>query len=182
MEPQSTPFDWYYIGRFGQLGPLSLDQMLELVRDGVIAQDTYVWKVGMPNWMHAGTVAELHVSTGTTIPSSPPPTPQPVPPRVPEIPKFPSSSSSQAPAYAPFGSMAPYDARMYSSRNRYLAGALNILFPGLGRLYTGHYGTGLMMMATTLCFGIGYIWSFVDGILFLVGAEKRDADGRILTS
>src|SRR5579859_2938673 len=40
--------EWYYIGHYGQLGPLTREQIDELVTGGVISRDTYVWRAGMP--------------------------------------------------------------------------------------------------------------------------------------
>ena len=65
--------EWYYIGHYGQLGPLTKEQMEELVEGGVILQETYVWRTGMPQWQTADTVAELRAALQSAIPFAAPP-------------------------------------------------------------------------------------------------------------
>jgi len=62
----------------------------------------------------------------------------------------------------------------YSDRSRIAAGVLQILLPfGIGRFYTGHTGTALAQLFTSI-FVIGVIWSFVDGIVLIArGGEDR---------
>ncbi len=170
-------FDWHYIGRFGQLGPLSVDQMRELIRDEVIQADTYVWKNGMGDWQRAGSVSEFSSGfVGTQAPMMPPPTPgsPTIPP--PQLPNHnPSNLVHRPPYHQNAMAMVPV-----SSRSRVAGGVLNLLFPGIGRMYLGYVGTGLLQFFTTLCFGLGYLWSFVDGVLMLTGSVKTDGLGRPL--
>ena len=49
----SAVADWYYIGHYGQLGPLTKEQIDELVDGGVIARETYVWSTGMPAYFNS---------------------------------------------------------------------------------------------------------------------------------
>jgi TM2 domain-containing membrane protein YozV len=68
-----------------------------------------------------------------------------------------------------------------SDRNRYVAGVLQIVLPfGIGRFYTGHTGMALAQLFTCFIF-VGFIWSFVDGIVLLANGGT-DAHGRPLTS
>jgi TM2 domain-containing membrane protein YozV len=68
-----------------------------------------------------------------------------------------------------------------SDKNQLAAGLLQILLPfGIGRFYTGHTGIGLAQLLTAPLF-IGVVWSWIDGILFLVNGG-RDAQGRPLQS
>lgn len=68
-----------------------------------------------------------------------------------------------------------------SDKNQLAAGILQILLPfGIGRFYTGHTGIGLAQLLTAPLF-IGVVWSWIDGILFLVNGGT-DADGRPLQS
>lgn len=48
-----------------------------------------------------------------------------------------------------------------------IGGLLNILFPGLGRLYLGDIGIGVAELLLAFI-GIGYIWSLVDGVILLI--------------
>ena len=70
-----TQFQWHYIGHYGQLGPLSLDQMLDLVRDGVVERDTYVWRSGLTDWLRASLVPEFDPVFAKFQPDMPPPPP-----------------------------------------------------------------------------------------------------------
>ncbi|HTQ09981.1 MAG TPA: DUF4339 domain-containing protein, partial [Fimbriimonadaceae bacterium] len=74
--------DWYYIGHYGQLGPLTFEQVEELVQGGVIARDTYVWYQGLPDWSLAETVSELKSTFQLIAPvvvPPPPPSARPTP-------------------------------------------------------------------------------------------------------
>lgn len=191
--------DWYYIGHFGQLGPLTKDQIDDLILGGVIARDTYVWKAGMPNWVQAGDAVELAAAFSGLGYSSPPP-PPPVP--------GPTATMSAPPAPDPFGSR-PYGSETYatpstfagpsmaggyplaqgystlpaikSDRSRIAGGVLNMILPGVGRMYLGYSAIGVLQFFVTLitC-GMGWLWPLVDGILMLTGVLKVDGYGRRL--
>ena len=58
---QATPQVSYMVGVNGQqAGPFDWNQLQQLVSQGQLTQQTYVWKQGMPNWDLAGNVPELH--------------------------------------------------------------------------------------------------------------------------
>ena len=58
---QATPQVSYMVGVNGQqAGPFDWNQLQQLVQQGQLTQQTYVWKQGMPNWDFAGNVQELH--------------------------------------------------------------------------------------------------------------------------
>lgn len=67
-----------------------------------------------------------------------------------------------------------------SDRNRILAGILQFIIPGIGRLYLGYAAIGVMQLLLT-CFLIGAIWSVIDGIVMLAGGVKLDGYGRVLS-
>lgn len=164
--------EWYYVGHYGQLGPLMLDQMEELVRDGVIARETYVWRTGMADWTRADHVQEF-APMFQPAPSTmaPPPPPMPSPP-----PATPYGTLAPAPFAYPVAS-APR-----SDKNRLLAGILQLIIPGAGRLYLGYAAYGVLQFVLTPCgFFIGYIWSLVDGVIILSGGLKQDGYGRVLS-
>lgn len=81
------------------------------------------------------------------------------------------------PPPAPYG----YDrfGRAYSDKMKVIAGVLQIVLPfGVGRLYSGRTGLGIaQLLVTVFTFGLGSIWSFIDGILILVQGSD---DGRHL--
>lgn len=57
---QATPQVSYMVGVNGQQsGPFDWNQLQQLVQQGQLTQQTYVWKQGMPNWAFAGQVQEL---------------------------------------------------------------------------------------------------------------------------
>ena len=57
---QATPQVSYMIGVNGQqAGPFDWNQLHQLVQQGQLSQQTYVWKQGMANWEFAGNVQEL---------------------------------------------------------------------------------------------------------------------------
>jgi len=172
--------DWYYIGHYGQLGPLTRDQIDELVDGGVISRETYVWSTGMAEWLPADRVAELRSIFSVSQPIAAPP-PPPTMPRVPNPqampvrPAYPGDPYSAMPS--PFGS--PYS-QLRSDRNRVLAGVLQLLIPGVGRIYLGYAAHGVLQLLFFPCFGIGLLWSFIDGIIILTGGVKLDGYGRHL--
>lgn len=69
--------------------------------------------------------------------------------------------------------------RLYSWRNRWVAGALGVLLGtfGIHRFYLGFVGIGIVQIILSLvtC-GVGGIWGFIEGILCFCGA-MRDVDG-----
>jgi hypothetical protein len=161
--------DWYYIGHYGQLGPLTRDQINELIAAEVIARETYVWKVGMSDWSPAGQVVELAAYFVNTAPSmSPPPPPGPSIPRV-------ASTPDNSPVYASYPRTLVV---LKSDKSRLAAGCLQII-PGIGRMYLGYGAVGVLQLVFALC-GIGWIWSWLDGIYILAGGVKYDGYGRRL--
>lgn len=175
--------DWYYIGHYGQLGPLTLEQMEELIQGGVIVRETYVWATGMASWLPAEQVSDLKKGFLIGAALAPPPPPPAMGPAAP------------APAYQPYGSdpasfsgpryPMPLAGRGYpaikSDRSRVAGGVLNLLIPGIGRMYLGYAAIGVLQLVATICsFGVLWLWPFVDGILILSGAVKVDGYGRTL--
>lgn len=160
--------EWYYIGHYGELGPLTLEQMEELIRDGVIDRETYVWRQGMADWVHAVGRQELLAFFGTAPSLSLPP-----PPPVPSRPLAPISSS------LPHGQRwLPVEAPR-SDRNRWIAGLLQLVLPGTGRMYLGYVAQGVVQLFLfPFGCGIGWLWSVIDGIYILLGGVKLDGYGR----
>ena len=168
--------DWYYIGHYGQLGPLTRDQIDELIECDVIAQDTYVWKVGMSEWVPAGRVSELTVVFGSRVGAfipPPPPAPPSPPPSAPM--SAPSLGYSHAdPSYAPvYANYQRTLVTLKSDKSRTLAGILQLLLPGIGRIYLGYAAYGVLQLVFTAC-GVVVVWSFIDGIFILAGGVKYD--------
>jgi TM2 domain-containing membrane protein YozV len=75
-----------------------------------------------------------------------------------------------------------------SSKSKVAAGLLGIFVGALGahRFYTGHTGLGItMLLLTVLSFGVlaPFIafWGFIEGVMYLAGGIKDDANGAPLT-
>lgn len=64
-------------------------------------------------------------------------------------------------------------------KSKLTAGLLGILLGGLGihNFYLGYTGKGIAQIALSFCFGIGYIWGLIEGIMILTGSIKVDAKG-----
>lgn len=174
---------WYYVGSFGQLGPLTLEQMEELIEGSVIEKSTYVWKPGMTDWLPAGHVTELLNSFKLVEPfASPPPVPGSMPPVAerPSNPSVPGAPHMQTVSIQSYG----YHRSLVlpkSDKSRTLAGILQIICPGLGRMYLGYAALGVIQLVLTplTCFAF-YIWSVIDGIMILSGKVRIDGYGRAL--
>lgn len=174
--------EWYYIGHYGQLGPLTLDQMQELVQGGVIVRDTYVWRTGMAQWIPAASVPELGQAFSMAEPfAAPPPPPMsnPTQTRVASPPPTFNQMYNSPNLPMQYGNHYHFQTPM-SDRSRILAGILNICLPfGVGRFYLGYMAIGVMQLLFSFC-GIGALWSIIDGITMLCGATKFDGYGRSL--
>ena len=181
--PLSPPAEWFYVGFYGQLGPLTQDQMEELVRDGVIERDTYVWKAGMDQWAVAGAVSPFSISFVAKAAHTPPPVPTGTPPvfkpHEPSIPHLPPVATGTSLAYMSYDQAFLDQSLPRSDKNRVVAGVLQILLPGVGRMYLGYGAIGVLQFLLWPCFA-GWVWSVVDGIMILTGSMKLDGYGRRL--
>ncbi len=175
---QASEFEWFYVGNYGQLGPLAFDQVRGLVRDGVIERNTLVWRTGMNEWLLAESVPELRNEFAPMV----------VPPAIPPSPPAPGNvvypQMPQAPMTVPYGAdyaMPPVQWNIpESDKSRLIAGILQLIIPGSGRIYLGYLAHGLgQLLLTPACFA-GWFWSVVDGIAMLSGSTKYDGYGRAL--
>lgn len=75
--PPPIPQIQYMVSANGQqTGPYSIDQLRQLVHNGQMNNQTYVWKQGMSNWELAGNITELHILFNIGAPVPPPMPPQ----------------------------------------------------------------------------------------------------------
>ncbi len=72
--------NWHYVNQGQQAGPVSEEELLALVRERKISEETLIWREGMPNW------TPFHLA-GVPVPSAPsqppafqPPAPAPLKP------------------------------------------------------------------------------------------------------
>ncbi len=169
-------FNWYYVGQYGQLGPLSEEQMVELIDSGVISADTYVWKRGLPDWIQADAASEFRRRLTPNFPPPPPPSQQMASARSVPPPDPVSKYSMQA-----YYSGSTQSGGVVSPSSRVAAGVLQLLLPGVGRMYLGYTAIGVLQLVLTICtLGMLWIWPFVDGILILAGTVRHDGYGRVL--
>jgi hypothetical protein len=179
----ATVGEWYYIGHYGQLGPLTREQMDELVTGGVINRDTYVWRNGMSDWVFAERCTELMALFAKAEPFSAPP-PKPTAPTAAAPPPRDTVLMASAYDYTLRQPNAYYPSfgRLKSDRSRTAAGVLQLFLPGIGRMYLGYPALGVIQLALAIvtC-GFLHIWSFIDGILILTGGLKFDGYGRELS-
>jgi len=170
--------EWYYIGHYGQLGPLTTDQIEELIDSEVISRETYIWKTGMSDWQKAGDVIELVATFRTpSFATTPPPAPasKTAPPPAPVIQPNLKGGEIRISNAGPL----PVYSSVRSDKSRVLAGILQIIFPGVGRMYLGYSAYGVLQLIFALC-GVGFIWSFIDGVIILAGGVRLDGYGRQL--
>lgn len=179
--------DWYYIGNYGQLGPLTREQFDELIEGGVIARDTYVWRMGMPQWVTADAVPDLGAAFAKSSPyATPPPPPMPnFGTMSPPAPVNSTFSSNPVTPYSSAYSVNPYTqlplGMVKSNKSRVAAGLLQIFLPGVGRMYLGYAAYGVLQLVLAICtFGVLSLWSLIDGIIMLTGGLKLDGYGRVL--
>lgn len=64
-------------------------------------------------------------------------------------------------------------------KSRTTAGLLAILLGGVGAhsFYLGYSGKGVLQLLLTFCFGLGWVWSLIEGIMILSGKIDTDAKG-----
>jgi TM2 domain-containing membrane protein YozV len=141
---------------------------MDLAACGVIGSDTFVWCQGMTDWKRAGEVSEFRLK----VPAATPPPFAQAPPSSPNYPQmYPREFAQLIPS------------KPKSPHSRVASGVLNILLPGVGRMYLGFTGVGVLQLVTTICSGgLLYIWPLIDGILMLAGSVREDALGRQLES
>ena len=46
--------NWYYMDGVRQVGPVTDDVIISLIRSGAVRRPTPVWREGLPNWAEAG--------------------------------------------------------------------------------------------------------------------------------
>lgn len=69
---KAVPQVQYFVGVNGQqAGPFNWQQLQQLVAQGQLTQQTYVWKQGMSQWQFAGQVPELQPLFATSAPQMP---------------------------------------------------------------------------------------------------------------
>ena len=169
--------DWYYIGHYGQIGPLTPETIVDLIETGVITRETFLWRAGMPDWLPAGTVPEFSQQLTMAPLATPPPSPNSAASLAPPV-----TAPTAGPAYPrTYGSQLPVYGQIRSDKSRLVAGVLQFIpgIGGIGRIYLGYTAIGVLQLVSSLC-GVGYIWSFVDGVLMLCGQVKYDGYGRSL--
>ena len=71
--PPPMPSSQYHIAvNGGQSGPFNMQQLMQMVQNGQLTPQSYVWKQGMPSWEMAANVAELQTLFAPNVPPAPP--------------------------------------------------------------------------------------------------------------
>lgn len=66
------------------------------------------------------------------------------------------------------------------AKSKLIAGLLQILLPfGIGRFYLKYTSMAVAQLILTF-FGIGALWTFIDGIYILLDGVKKDGEGKDL--
>jgi len=170
-------YEWYYVGQFGQLGPLSLEQVQDLVDGGVITAETYVWRPGMSDWTEARRVPDL--ARLLRAPSTPPPF-EPGGRTSKRRERREHRESRRALSSREVELESPYE--IASPRSRLTGGILQLLLPGVGRMYLGYAAIGVLQLFAAVCTcGVMWLWSLIDGIVILAGGVRHDGYGRALS-
>jgi len=62
--------EWFYAQQGRQLGPVPIDTLTAMLRNGQVAPTDLVWRQGMPNWAEARAIPELAPPQTPTTPAS----------------------------------------------------------------------------------------------------------------
>jgi hypothetical protein len=89
----AVPQQWYYVHAGQRQGPVSTDQIKQLLASGQLQPSDLIWKEGMSQWTAASTMKEL-------LPAPAMPSPQ-VPPSVPTVSNIPSIPATAVTADQP---------------------------------------------------------------------------------
>jgi len=82
-------------------------------------------------------------------------------------------------APTPTSSNYPVFATVRSDKSRTAGGVLQLIIPGVGRMYLGYTAIGVLQLILTPC-GVGWLWSIIDGVIILAGGFRMDGYGRQL--
>ena len=64
--------NWYYMDGVRQIGPVTDDVIISLIRSGAVRRPTPVWREGLPNWAEAGQTELTPHFVECVNPGSPP--------------------------------------------------------------------------------------------------------------
>lgn len=186
---------WYYCEAGRVMGPLSEQEVLAAVDEGLLPPEAPVWTAGMTAWAPLGATTEFFQRFSQSErqearrqmpPDLPPlpvtgdPSPAPVYPQTYPPQNVPLVQMNFGPQYQPYPAG-------YAPKNKITAGLLAFFLGSLGihRFYLGYSGIGLTMLLITICTcGYGGIitgpWALIEGILCLTGS-MNDSKGLPLT-
>ena len=72
QQPPAMPQSMYFVNiNNQQAGPFSVQQLMQMAQSGQVTAQSYVWKQGMPQWVHAGQVQELQNIFAPAMPPMP---------------------------------------------------------------------------------------------------------------
>jgi predicted Zn finger-like uncharacterized protein len=99
---QADDVEWYAAPEGGQQGPMPIERLVDLCRQGTVKGEDFVWNEGMADWRPANAVPELDLVFRPKPAVKPPPMP-PARPAPPPIPPPPAAAAvvTVAPALPP---------------------------------------------------------------------------------
>ncbi len=72
QQPPAMPQSMYFVNiNNQQSGPFTVQQLMQMAQSGQVTAQSYVWKQGMPQWVRAGQVQELHNIFAPAMPPMP---------------------------------------------------------------------------------------------------------------
>lgn len=185
-------------------GPADIDTLVQWAKEGRLVGETMLIERGSERSLRADSItaiaALLNKMRSGAAPASSGAPREPVAidrgssnemPTMTQSPARPAAFGPPPPPLPP--NLQPLRAhveRVYSHRNKIVAGLLGIFLGGLGihRFYLGYTGVGLLMLLLTVVAGkvtlgvsCGFVqlWGMIEGIVILCGGFN-DADGRPL--
>lgn len=181
---------WYYVQGDARIGPVTQDEMMRLIGQGVVDAQTLVWRQGLPGWDEAG----RHLSFGgrSMAPSGQPPAvPTDVPPQPPGARADAAGMSRRAerymrdrPQYAPAATQAHdtgpdglYRGAPARGFGEAISVCLRQYFTFSGRASRSEYWYFFLFL-----FLVGIVTSFLDGALFGIGLDQDPGPLNSLTS
>ena len=135
----SNTSQWHYTDKAGQqLGPISTDELIQLIASKSVPTSAMAWKDGMAGWKPVSQIKELQTSPGSipVAPNSPQPAPKPTAVAQalnPANALAPRPTAQQQPA-ASMTPVDPYETPSVPTDEEFYASLPTTSYPGIGRL------------------------------------------------
>ncbi len=157
--------NWFISINGEQKGPYPTDQLRQLIADGFVPRDAFVWRDGMAQWLPLSQV-NIADEGGPAV--------------APTVPQYRNTISDQQDMSNGTTIMSNTMTSTSASEKRILPAFLLCFllgFLGVHRFYVGKIGTGILQLIT---FGGLGIWALIDLIYIIVGGFT-DKQGNKIT-